>query len=704
MALSGAELLNVDGTEADVTNRPVRLPNPKISFEPNVAEKGTLCPEVRITGYGTQFTKGVPTLTFSNTGITTTNLKVLDDTHMTVALDVAATAESGNSDAKVVMKSPTGVLQIAPGSDVFSVRGDEDLAVIEPFNDSTSLVKIKPPRSFFCCANSEPEVVVIGSRVFGLRDAPFYKRSDDEIEVLAGNDLLRTNHQVLWKRLLSSCAECSKTYQIPFVSGTGVTDFAITGITLVSYSPGSPNSGPSGSLSKSNVVVSTRSETANGTALFTVGDGTPAVTSFSEVNGQPGETFQQVIITGAFTHFTRSTPTITFSDPGVVATNVAAIDDTHLRADIRIAGSALKGQGNVTVETGPEIAIGSGLFGIGSGTALIANISPPTADRDAPPFVVGLSGNGTHFVQGQSTLKFSNSGIAASGVTVIDATHLTATLTVAANAAAGSSNVIVTTGAETAFGTGIFTVAPATPVITMVSPASGQQGQTLKDVLVTGKFTTFKQSRPSVIFSNPGITASNVQVIDNTRLAVTLNISPTAGSAASVAADSLGPSQKATNTYAITGSRLSDLSILVPPGIPVEHYAQTLVTFSLSDDQAKAFKSIVVRHGMDQPVIVILPAPPTTSSTAPPKPSIKAQSGTGVAVGTSSLTVSGTGMSQVISVRYLETPLAFTSSSDTALTIQQLPTLAPPGIEVVFVYADKSMTPYFIPVQTPGPK
>jgi hypothetical protein len=46
--------------------------------------------------------------------------------------------------------------------------------------------------------------------------------------------------------------------------------------------------------------------------------------------------------------------------------------------------------------------------------------------------------------------------------------------------------------------------------------------------------------------------------------------------------------------------------------------------------------------------------------------------------------------------------LPFVVTSDTSLTIQKLPALTPPGIEVVFVFADKSLISYKIPVKAPS--
>ncbi len=428
LAKYGASLLNQDGVEGPVVNPPPILPGPPtITSELRSAEKGKIIPRVNITGSGTHFTQASPTIWSSNPGITVSNIKVKDDTGLSITLAIAPTALPGPSDVSIVTGS-----EIAVGKGLFTVLDGEPVASVEPFNDSTSLVKLRlPSPPALPYTPDELEVVFIGSHVFGLRDAPFYGHDDDQISLLVTNDLIRTNRQIVWKRLFTFD---SQTYRIPFPPPppTGVSDFAVTGVTLVSYTAGSASPGSASVSTASNVTVST---------------------------------------------------------------------------------------------------------------------------------------------------------------------------------------------------------------------------------------------------------------------------------AASTASDTSGASQKPTNIYAISGSKLSGLRILKPAGVPIDDpRADTLVTFSLTDDQAKAFKSIVVQHDTDQPVPVALPAPPAAASATPAKPSIKAQPATGIPIGTTSLPVTGTGMSQVVSVRYLDTPLAFTSTSDTTLTIQQLPTLAPPGIEVVFVYADKSMASYFIPVQTPGPK
>ena len=63
-------------------------------------------------------------------------------------------------------------------------------------------------------------------------------------------------------------------------------------------------------------------------------------------------------------------------------------------------------------------------------------------------------------------------------------------MSIAADADLTTRDVTLTTGTEVVTKTAAFTVAAGTPVITTITPTSGQQGQTL-DVAVTGLYTHF---------------------------------------------------------------------------------------------------------------------------------------------------------------------------------------------------------------------
>lgn len=483
--------------------------------------------------------------------------------------------------------------------------------VITSYSDTTSLVRLAlDAAEQRPTGPSQPDVVVVGTMVYGLRDSPYYERGDDYRSILVPNELLRGAHKIFWKNLVSARKhEYTISFDSPSI--TGISEFVISSITPISSSGGSGGANAPAAVT-SNVTVTTGSVAVTGTALVTIGNGTPSIASISPASGAVGPNPIRVLITGAFTHFTRSSPSVTFSDSNVTA-QVVEVDDTHLKIDVSVKAGAQPGPLNVTIQAGPETVVGPGIF-----TVTKAGTSP------------------------------------------------------AAN--------------------------PTMPSIVAVTPASFLPGETHANVIITAENTQFSAAS-TVTSSNPGITASNPQ-FDATKpsqLSVTLNVSSDALSAAAGSSPPAAPA-KAANTYAITGSHLTGLEIL-RPSVEVTPHGDTLATFSLTDDQVKEYKNILVRHGTEYKVQA-LPAS-TAAPTPTPPPALKDQAGPINSDSTTPVVVFGNGMNQVVAVKYLDTSLPFTATSDTSLTIQKLPVLTPPGIEVVFEYADKSLKPYKIPVKAP---
>ena len=218
----------------------------------------------------------------------------------------------------------------------------------------------------------------------------------------------------------------------------------------------------------SSVTVTTGSEVATGSSLFTVSSGTASVSTISSTTGQQGQVLTGVQITGQFTHFAAGSA-VSFSNTGVTASSMTVTDATHLTATVTIAAGATTGVSSVTVTTGSEVATGSNLFTVSSGTAIVSAISPTAGQQGQVLAGVQITGQFTHFAAG-SAVSFGNTGVTASSITVTDATHLTATVTIAAGTTTGVSSVTVTTGSEVAAGSNLFTVSLATVVT--VAPAT----------------------------------------------------------------------------------------------------------------------------------------------------------------------------------------------------------------------------------------
>jgi hypothetical protein len=119
----------------------------------------------------------------------------------------------------------------------------------------------------------------------------------------------------------------------------------------------------------------------------------------------------------------------------------------------------------------------------------LTSISPSSG---APGTSVGVTLSGTNFIVPVaglygSSVSASNPGIVVSNVNVVNSTTITATLTIAANAALGTSGVRVNTYAGTS-NTATFTVSPqpSGPSLTNVSPNSATSGGTSFTLTVNG--------------------------------------------------------------------------------------------------------------------------------------------------------------------------------------------------------------------------
>jgi bacillolysin len=154
----------------------------------------------------------------------------------------------------------------------------------------------------------------------------------------------------------------------------------------------------------------------------------------------------------------------------------------------------------------------------------IVAVSPVEGYRGQTNAQVNITGDSTHFSQGVTTATFGQ-GIVVNGVTVVDATHAVASITIDPVATLGLRDVFVTTGAEAALKTAAFTVTKA-PLLRQVVPERGQPGASLR-VLVKGQFTHFSQGATAASFG-AGIAINGVTVHDVARATVDLTIAPDA--------------------------------------------------------------------------------------------------------------------------------------------------------------------------------
>src|SRR4029077_13279490 len=180
-----------------------------------------------------------------------------------------------------------------------------------------------------------------------------------------------------------------------------------------------------------------------------------------------------------------------------------------------IAANAATGAQNITVTTSggtsnPQIFPVNLLL-----PPTLTSISPNSGVQGQR---VAVTLTGTNFVAG-AAIGVSGAGITVSNTTVASATQITATFTIAANAATGAQNITVTTSGGTS-GAQPFTVNLAPPTLTSISPNSGVQGQ---GVAVTLAGTNFVAGA-TIGLSGAGITVNNTTVLSATQITATFAI------------------------------------------------------------------------------------------------------------------------------------------------------------------------------------
>ena len=275
-----------------------------------------------------------------------------------------------------------------------------------------------------------------------------------------------------------------------FVSATQLTaaitaaDIATAGTATVTVTNPAPGGGTSGNLSFTISAVS-------GPTLSSIAPATATVSGAAFTLTLAGTGF----VTGATVNF-GSNPTITPSS--VTSTQIVA---TIPAADIATAGTM-----NVTA-TNPA---GGGTsnaqtFTINNPAPTENSLSPSSATAGGAAFTLNV--NGTGFVS-TSVVKFDG---AAKSTTFVNATQLTAAITAADIATAGTATVTVTNPAPGGGSSGnlSFTISAVSgPTLTSIAPSSATAGGAAFTLTLTG--TGFVAGATVNFGSNPAITPSSV--------------------------------------------------------------------------------------------------------------------------------------------------------------------------------------------------
>ncbi len=255
---------------------------------------------------------------------------------------------------------------------------------------------------------------------------------------------------------------------------------------------------------------------------FIVANPVPTLTAVSPAVGGKGQVLN-VALVGS--NFINGTTSVSFG-PGVTVNSVVVNSQTSLTANVTIAADAVIAARSVVVTNaapGGGSATLSFVFNVQNAAPTLTSVSPSSATRSQ---TLNVTIAGTGFYSGVTMMSLG-SGITINSTTVNSLTQMTLGISVAADAAMGPRDVVVTNpapGGGSATLAGSFTVANPAPAITSVTPVSAGRGSLLP-ITVAG--TQFIDGVTSVSFGTD-ISITSFIVKSSAEIQVNIAINPAA--------------------------------------------------------------------------------------------------------------------------------------------------------------------------------
>jgi Bacterial Ig-like domain len=525
-----------------------------LSVTPNSGQQGQSINSIAIVGQGTNFLQGTSTFSLG-LGITTSSLTVTDATHATAGIAIDPAAVAGTRTAVMTtggeVASLNNAFTVTAATPVISNISPNSLA-----QGATGNIGITGQFTHFSASSGANlgSGIVVNSVTFNsatsltvnITVSPTANTGFNNVVVTTGTEIVVANNgfqitpgpAVLLSVTPNHAAQGASSVSIAIVgqntnfsqtnsvasfgTGTAVNSLTVADAThataVITISAGATPGART-------PVVTTGGENAQLTNGFTVNAATPVITSVTPNSGQQQQTIASVTVLGSFTHFVQGTTTANFGT-GITINSVTVNNATSATVSIAIAATTNLGFRDVTMTTGAEVVTLTNGFLVTGGPAVISSLTPNNASQGANNVSIAIVGTNTNFLQGTTTVSFGGL-ITVNSLTVTDATHATASISIDPAAGTGPRSVTATTGGESASIVNGFTVNAATPVLTLVNPATGAQGATIASAAITGQFTHFVQGT-SVANFGPGVTVNSTTVTDATHATANITIDPLA--------------------------------------------------------------------------------------------------------------------------------------------------------------------------------
>lgn len=255
----------------------------------------------------------------------------------------------------------------------------------------------------------------------------------------------------------------------------------------------------------------------SGAQVFTVDFPTPTLTSIAPASGTVLQTLD-VVFTGS--DFIAGASTVT-TGAGVTVNTVTVDSPTQITANVTITAAAATGAHNFSVT---NAAPGGGTsvtqaFTVSYPAPTVTTLTPAIGERLQ---TLNVDVTGTGFIPGVTTVD-AGPNIMVNSVTVNSPTSLTASITVDRTASTGARNFSVINPAP---GGGSasqsLTVSNPAPTLSAVAPATGVQGATAMQVVLTG--TGFVPGSVVTLTPSTDITVSSTTVDSPTQITIAIDI------------------------------------------------------------------------------------------------------------------------------------------------------------------------------------
>ena len=578
---------------------------------PNSGSQGGSGP-VTIVGQNTHFAQGSTQVDFG-ADITVSGITVTCSTCLSVTLAVAATAATG--PRTVTVTTGTEVVQLAAGFTVTATpplltsmvpaSGHQGQAVSSTITGlythwvqgqtqvdlgtgvTVNSVTVQNATSLTV------QLTVDVNATPGIRNLTVTSGS----EVVSASNVFTVNAGIpVIQSLAPVMGQLGQTLPVTitgqfthFVQGTSQVSFG-SGITVNSATVASSTTltaqisiAPGAALGVRTVTVTTGTEVASLNNGFSVEAGTPVILSLGPNTGSQGQQNLSVTIAAQYTNFVQGTTSVNFG-AGVATTAVAVTDSTHLTALISIAPDAAVGARTVLITTGSEIESLPNGFTVQQGVPTVLSVNPNTGPQGQNNLSVVITGQFTHFAQATSAVSFG-AGITVNSLTVTDATHASAVISIASSAALGNRTITVTTGSEVVSLSNGFAVGAGTPTLVTLSPISATQGQQNISVTINGQFTNFVQGTTQVSFGGGGVTVNSVTVASATSLTATISLALGAATGARTVTVTTGTEVVSlASSFTVQQATNQAPVITIAPAWSVTLPNRLTITYTVTDD------------------------------------------------------------------------------------------------------------------------